>query len=69
MEVSVGVGRERVTMVGTGVSVTLGTEATEDWPEGGTVVAEAAKLLGGEGCEEELADGGCVVGLCLVAHG
>ena len=44
-------------------------EAPNDQPEVGAVLAEAAEILRGEGGEEELADGGYVVLLGVVAHG
>jgi hypothetical protein len=46
-----------------------GAELGEEWPKGRPVLAEAAELLGGEGGEEELADGSYVCGLCVVGHG
>ena len=44
-------------------------KAVDDGPEGRAVVAEAAEVFGGEGGEEELADGGDVIVVCTVAHG
>jgi hypothetical protein len=65
-EVGVAVGDELVDHV---VQAMVRAEAFDDGLEVGTVVAEAGEFLGGEGGEEELADGGYVVRLGTLGHG